>query len=49
MNIQFQMSSVNSDIKSFIADQLQRGKFKYLKEDLQKEVEQKLTEGARGM
>ncbi|KAL2215581.1 hypothetical protein M432DRAFT_135106 [Thermoascus aurantiacus ATCC 26904] len=47
VDIQFQASGVDSDIKKFVADKLQHHKFKYLEEDLRKRVEQKLTEGPK--
>jgi hypothetical protein len=47
--VDIQASIVDSDIRAFVSESLQTANFKSLSVDLRKEIEEKLTNGARGM
>jgi hypothetical protein len=47
--VDIQASIVDSDIRDFVSESLQTAKFEHLPENLRKEIEVKLTKGARGM
>jgi hypothetical protein len=47
--VDIQASIVDSDIRRFVCESLQAPKFEHLPKNLRKEVEEKLTNGARGM
>jgi hypothetical protein len=48
-SVLIQTSVVRSDIREFVGESLKTTKFKDLPEDLRRDIEEKLTKGARGM
>jgi hypothetical protein len=48
-SVDIQESVVDSDIREFVSESLQTAKFEHLPADRRKEIEEKLTKGARGM